>query len=50
MDTIEIRLNLKKGLNLDVQIINQLREYITSIISNRNYRYCDVLEISKTGN
>ena len=41
MDTIEIRLNLKKGLELDT--INQLRTFITSLTSEKEgYRYCDV--------
>lgn len=47
MDTIEIRLNLKKGLELDT--INKLRTVITSLISEYNHRYCDVLEISPKG-
>lgn len=48
MDTIEIRLNLKKGLELDT--INQLRTFITSLVSEKEgYRYCDVLEISPKG-
>lgn len=49
MDTIEIKLNLKKGLNIDLQLINQLRSYIDSITNNGNYRYCDVLQVSKNG-
>lgn len=49
MDTIEIRLNLKKGLEFDT--INQLRTVITSLTSKKEgYRYCDVLEISPKGN
>lgn len=49
MDTIEIRLNLKKGLEFDT--INQLRTVITSLTSKKGgYRYCDVLEISPKGN
>lgn len=48
MDTIEIRLNLKKGLELDT--INQLRTVITSLTNKETgYRYCDVLEISPKG-
>lgn len=50
MDTIEIRLNLKKELNLELLTINQLRDSINSMTSNRGYRYCDVLELSRTGN
>lgn len=49
MDTIEIKLNLKKGLNIDLQLINQLRSYIDSITNNGNYRYCEVLQVSKNG-
>lgn len=47
MDTIEIRLNLKKGLEFDT--INKLRIFITSLISENGYRYCDVLELSSKG-
>lgn len=47
MDTIEIRLNLKKGLT--IEIINQLRNSITSITSKNGHRYCDVLELSAKG-
>lgn len=48
MDTIEIRLNLKKGLEFDT--INQLRTFITSLVSEHKNRYCDVLELSSKGN
>ena len=47
MDTIEIRLNLKKGLEIDT--VNQLRTVITSLVSEYNHRYCDVLIISPKG-
>lgn len=44
MDTIEVKLVLKNGINLED--INYLRKAINKMQSEKGYRFCDVLEVT----
>ena len=48
MDTIEISLRILKELS--VMLIGKLRGDINSLVSPYGYTFCDVLEVSNTGN
>ena len=48
MDTIEISLRILNELNM--MLIEKLRRDINSLVSHYGYTFCDVLEVSNTGN
>ena len=48
MDTIEISLRILKELS--IMLIERLRRDINSLVSPYGYTFCDVLEVSSTGN
>lgn len=48
MDTIEISLRILKELS--IMLIERLRRDINSLVSPYGYTFCDVLEVSNTGN
>lgn len=48
MDTIEISLRMLKELS--IMLIEKLRRDINSLVSPYGYTFCDVLEVSSTGN
>ncbi len=48
MDTIEISLRIIKELS--IMLIERLRRDINSLVSPYGYTFCDVLEVSSTGN
>lgn len=48
MDTIEISLRILKELS--IMLIEKLRRDINSLVSPYGYTFCDVLEVSNTGN
>ena len=48
MDTIEISLRILKELS--IMLIEKLRRDINSLVSPYGNKFCDVLEVSSTGN